>query len=282
MTARAPGLRRVPSLGWRHDRGPRTGERALAEEVPIAFAYHGCSYAVMMATPGDLTDFAYGFSLTEGVISAPADIEDLRVRPAEGGLVVNMTLAPDRRDAFWERRRYLAGPVGCGLCGLDSIAQVMRPCRTVTAELQVSPGQVADAVAALPRQQPLNRETRAAHAAAFWRRDVGLVAIREDVGRHNALDKLIGALLRQQIEPAEGMIVLTSRISVELVQKTAAAGAPVLVAVSAPTALAVSTANAAGITLIGIARDDGFEVLTYPHRVALSTPGSRKPDVCVA
>jgi len=274
--------RRVPSIGVRHDRGPLTRERALAEEVPIAFAYHGCSYAVMMGTPDNLTDFAYGFSLTEGVIASPADIEQLRVRPADGGLVLNMLLSAERRDAFWERRRYLAGPVGCGLCGLDSVAQALRPCRTVTTDLQVSPGDVAEAVSALPRQQALNRETRAAHAAAFWRKGAGLLEIREDVGRHNALDKLIGALLRQGTNLADGMIVLTSRISVELVQKAAAAGAPLLVAVSAPTALAARTAEAAGITLVGVARGDGFEIFTHPRRLALDTLGSCKPAVRVA
>ncbi len=274
--------RRVPSVGVRHDRGPLTGKRALAEEVPIAFAYHGCSYAVMMGTPDNLADFAYGFSFTEGVIASPADIEALRVRPAEGGLVLNMLLSAERRDAFWERRRYLAGPVGCGLCGLDSVAQALRPCRTVTTDLQVSPDDVAGAVSALPRQQALNRETRAVHAAGFWRKGAGLLAVREDVGRHNALDKLIGALLRQGTNVADGMIVLTSRISVELVQKAAAAGAPLLIAVSAPTALAARTAEAAGITLVGVARGDGFEIFTHPRRLALGPLGSCKPAVRVA
>jgi FdhD protein len=282
MNAPAPTSRRVPSLGWRHDRGPLAAERALAEEVPVAFTYHGCSYAVMMATPDNLTDFAHGFSLTEGVIASPADITELRVRPVEGGLVLDMMLATERRDAFWDRRRYLAGPVGCGLCGLDSIAQALRPCRTVTTDLKVSPADIADAVSALPRQQPLNRETRAAHAAGFWRKGAGLVALREDVGRHNALDKLIGALLREGTNVSDGMIVLTSRISVELVQKAAAAGAALLVAVSAPTALAVRTAEAAGVTLLAVARADGFEIFSHPGRVSLNPRGSRKPAVRVA
>jgi FdhD protein len=171
-------------------------------------------------------------------------------------------------DSFWKRRRYLAGPSGCGLCGIDSIAQAMRPCRPVEAEPRFTPADIADALTALPRQQVLNRETRAIHAAAFWQPDAGIVALREDVGRHNALDKLIGALAREETNACEGMILLTSRISVEMVQKAAAARAAVIVAISAPTALAVSVAEAAGITLVGIARDDGFEVLTHPRRVA--------------
>jgi FdhD protein len=273
----ASTARRARSLGWGHERSRLlAGERALAEEVPVAFTYHGCTYAVMMATPQDLADFAYGFSLTEGVIRTPSDIEDLTIRPAGRGIVLNMMLAPDRRDAFWDRRRHLAGPVGCGLCGIDSIAQAVRPCAPVTGELRVSPADIAGAVAALPLRQPLNRETRAVHAAAFWRSGAGLVAACEDVGRHNALDKLIGRLRRQAADLGDGFIVLTSRISVELVQKAAAAGAPVVVAVSAPTALAVETAEAANITLVGIARDDGFEILTHPRRVVLDASG---PDV---
>lgn len=271
--------RRIRSLGWRHQQGrPSAEERALAEEVPVAFAYHGCTYAVMMATPDDLADFAYGFSLTEGVIRTPLDIEDLSIRPAGRGIVLNMILAPDRRDAFWDRRRYLAGPVGCGLCGIDSIAQAVRPCAPVTSDLRLSPAEIADAVAALPRRQALNRETRAVHAAAFWCPGSGLVALREDVGRHNALDKLIGGLSRQAADTGTGFIVLTSRISVELVQKAAAAGAPVVVAVSAPTALAVETAEAANVTLIGIARDDGFEILTHPRRVVLDANAVRATE----
>ncbi len=259
--------RRVRNLICRKAGEPTDGERDLAEEVPVALSYGGCSYAVMMATPANLADFGYGFSLTEGVICEPSEIEDLAIRPAGEGLVIDMRLASSRMDAFWDRRRYLAGPVGCGLCGIDSIAQALRPCPPVRAEPRITPAEIMDALAALAPRQALNQRTRSVHAAGFWRKGAGLIAVREDVGRHNALDKLFGALARQSIGLGAGIVLLTSRISLELVQKAAIAGAPVIVAISAPTGAALKLAETAGITLVGIARRDGFEVLTHPQRI---------------
>ena len=238
----------------------------MAEEVPVAFSYDGVAHAVLMATPDDLEDFALGFSYTEGIITAPAEIAELDVVGVADGIVLRMWLTGERSDAFAARRRRFVGPAGCGMCGLESLAEANRTIPMAGYDLQVSRQDIKEAVAALPASQPLNMQTRAVHAAAFWQPDQSLV-LREDVGRHNALDKLAGALLRRGQSAAEGVVVLSSRISIELVQKSAMMGAAVIVGVSAPTALAVRTAEMAGLTLVGIARDDGFEVFTHPERI---------------
>ena len=242
------------------------GERTLAEEVPVAFSYDGATHAVLMATPDDLEDFALGFSYTEGIVTTPAEIAELAVVSVTEGIVLRMWLAGARSDAFAARRRRFVGPAGRGMCGLESLAEANRTIPMARYDLRVSRQDIEKAVAALPASQLLNMQTRAVHAAAFWRPDQDLV-LREDVGRHNALDKLAGALLRTGRSPADGVIVLSSRISIELVQKAAMMGAAIIVGVSAPTALAVRIANATGLTLVGIARDDGFEVFTHPDRI---------------
>jgi FdhD protein len=260
-----PPARCVPRQAWRHG-ATLFGERTLAEEVPVAFSYDGATHAVLMATPDDLEDFALGFSYTEGIITATAEIAELAVVSVADGIVLRMWLTGDRSDAFAARRRRFVGPAGCGMCGLESLAEANRTIPIVSYDLQVSRQHIAEAVAALPARQQLNMQTRAVHAAAFWQPDQGLV-LREDVGRHNALDKLAGALLRKSWLAAEGVIVLSSRISIELVQKAGMMGAAIIVGVSAPTALAVRTAESTGLTLVGIARDDGFEVFTHPERI---------------
>jgi len=232
-----PPARCVPRQAWRNG-SASTGERILAEEVPVAFSYDGATHAVLMATPDDLEDFALGFSYTEGIITAAAEIAELAVVSLADGIVLRMWLTGDRSDAFAARRRQFVGPAGCGMCGLESLAEANRAIPTVSYDLQVSRQDIAEAVAALPAGQQLNMQTRAVHAAAFWQPDQGLV-LREDVGRHNALDKLAGALLHRGWSAAEGVIVLSSRISIELVQKSAMMGAAIIVGVSAPTALAV-------------------------------------------
>jgi FdhD protein len=252
---------------WRDKGGFSTGGRGIPEETAIALSYEGGTYAVMMGTPTDLEDFAVGFSLSEGVIDNKDDIASLNVVELDDGVDVQMWLEASRGSRLGERRRHIAGPTGCGLCGIDSISEAMRPAAIVGRGIRISPQQIMTAMAALPPLQKLNMETRAVHAAGFWHPDSGIVALREDVGRHNALDKLAGALARQSISAADGVILLTSRVSVEMVQKTAATGASVIVSVSAPTALAVRMAERANITLCAIARSDGFEVFTHPDRI---------------
>lgn len=256
----------VERTAWR-DGVAASGARAIPEEVAVAFTYNGGSYAVMMATPTDLRDFAVGFSLTEGVVGSKNDIEQLDIVEEDVGIELRMWLREPFARALSERRRHQAGPTGCGLCGIESLTEALRTSPLVGGAQRFSPHDISSAVAALGPLQALNHQTRAVHAAAFWRRDEGVVAVREDVGRHNALDKLCGALAREGVSGASGVLVMTSRVSVELVQKAAVAGMPVLVAVSAPTALAVRTAQAAGITLVAVARADGFEVFTHPHRI---------------
>jgi FdhD protein len=254
---------------WR-DGSASEGARTIPEETALALTYNGGTYAVMMGTPRDLADFAVGFSLSEGIIQSPADVDSLDIVELDDGIELRMWLAQSKADRLNERRRHIAGPTGCGICGIDSIAEAVRPAAIVGQGRSFSPQQIMSAMQAVPSLQKLNMETRAVHATAFWTPARCIVALREDVGRHNALDKLAGALAQDGVSAGEGMVLLTSRVSVEMVQKTAAIGAPLMVAVSAPTALAVRMADAAGITLVAIARTDGFEVFTHPGRVASS------------
>jgi FdhD protein len=259
-------VRTVDRQVWR-DGGPSRGRRAIPEETAIALTYNGGTYAVMMATPQNLRDFAVGFSLSEGIVQSPDDIHSLDIVDLDDGIELRMWLAPARADRLNERRRHIAGPTGCGICGIESIAEAVRPAAIVAQGRAFSSQEVMTAMQSIPPLQTINIETRAVHAAAFWMPGRGTVALREDVGRHNALDKLAGALAQGKISTDQGMVLLTSRVSVEMVQKTAAMGAPVMVAVSAPTALAVRMADAAGITLAAIARGDGFEIFTHPGRI---------------
>ncbi len=260
--------RRLVGRVARRDGARVEDSRAVPEETPVAFSYGGTTHAVMMATPDDLVDFAYGFSLTEGIIGSADAVEAVEAIEAGPGIDLQIRLAGKAGAALSARRRHLAGPVGCGLCGIESIGEALREASPVADPgIRIPAGTIPAAVAALEGAQPLNAATRAVHAAGFFAFGRGMVAVREDVGRHNALDKLAGALLRQGVDPARGAVVVTSRISVEMVQKTAALGCPFLFAVSAPTALAVRTADRAGIALVAVARGAEFEIFTHADRI---------------
>lgn len=242
-------------------------DRDIPDEVPIAMTYNRVTHAVMMATPEDLEDFALGFSLAEEIVGAKADIEEFATVFVDGAVECRMWIDASRMARLEQRRRRLAGATGCGMCGLESLAEAQRPPPPVPEGRVFAPAEVAAAMRALAPAQTLNEATRAVHAAGFWTRAEGLVFLREDVGRHNALDKLAGGLARAERSASDGIVVMTSRVSVELIQKAAMMGAPLLAAVSAPTARALRIAEASGITVVGIARDDGFEVFTHPRRV---------------
>ena len=268
MTGRIPPVRSLPCVAHRAE-GAQAVVRTLPEEIPVAMVYDGTTQAVMMATPADVADFAIGFSLTEGIIAAPSEIEAFEEVVQPQGIEARMWLRADRRTRLAARRRFMAGPVGCGLCGIDSLEQALRPLPAVAgAKLRLTRADVLGATEALRALQPLHDQTRATHAAGFLRPGAGIVLVREDVGRHNALDKLIGALVRQGIDPAGGALVMTSRLSTELVQKSAMAGCPCLIAVSAPTAQALRLAETAGITLVAFARAGGFDVYSHPERIS--------------
>ncbi|MCB6178078.1 formate dehydrogenase accessory sulfurtransferase FdhD [Rhodobacter sp. Har01] len=239
----------------------------LPEEAAVALSFNGTTQAVMMATPADLEDFAYGFALTEGIATA-AEIERIDIEQAGQGLDVQTWLFPHAQSRLADRRRTMAGPVGCGLCGIDSVEQALRPvARVAPSAFRMTPDQVHQAAQGLRDRQPLHDLTHAAHCAALWQPG-GLTMVREDVGRHNALDKLIGAATRPGAAPlGDFAVVLTCRVSVDMVQKAAAFGAPVIIAMSAPTAHAADLADEAGITLIAGLRGGQFHVYSHSDRL---------------
>ncbi|MDO9524593.1 MAG: formate dehydrogenase accessory sulfurtransferase FdhD [Gemmobacter sp.] len=261
------GARSQPRLRFR-PQGPERGDRLLPDEVAVALSFNGSTQAVMMATPDDLVDFATGFALTEG-IARPSEIDSIEVVSAGRGLDVQVWLKPQAQVRLATRRRTMTGPIGCGLCGIDSIEQALRDLDPVVRSgFHMTPQQVHQAVDALAGVQRLRGRSGAVHCAAFWTAGA-VVAAREDVGRHNALDKLAGALVRASgsgIE-AQGAVVLTSRVSIDLVQKVAALGAGVLIALSTPTASAVDLAEQLGITLICNTRQDGFDLYSHSDRL---------------
>ncbi|OWQ90316.1 sulfurtransferase FdhD [Roseateles aquatilis] len=237
-------------------------EEWVAEEVPIALEYNGLSHAVMLATPLDLEDFALGFSLTEGLLASAEDLLDVEVRARPNGVALQLRVTARCEALLKERRRSMAGRTGCGLCGTDNLDQVFRPPSRPVPPLPAALSAPQALVPALSRAmrelaaaQPLQQRTGGIHAAAWCRPDGEVIMVREDVGRHNALDKLIGALAKAGIDTSQGFAAVTSRASFEMVQKAALAGMPLLAAVSAPTHLAIRTATACGLALAGFVRE---------------------------
>ncbi|WPY94514.1 formate dehydrogenase accessory sulfurtransferase FdhD [Limimaricola variabilis] len=249
-----------------HDTGAASALVSLPEETPVAVVYNGSTQAVMMTTPADIEDFARGFTITEG-FAAASEIGDVEIVRQPVGIEARIWLPEEKQAALDARRRAQVGPVGCGLCGIDSLAQAAREVPRVPASgLVLAPSEIGEALDALRALQPLHDETRAVHAAGFYVPGQGIVLAREDVGRHNALDKLAGAMAAAGTNPASGAVVLTSRLSLEMVQKTAMIGAPVMLSVSQPTATAVALAETAGIALVTRNRH-GTRIFTHHARI---------------
>jgi FdhD protein len=245
----------------------------VVDEHPVALVYNGISHAVMMATPADLEDFALGFSLSEGIIAQPGECYGIEVeagKGGDGGITVDIEIASSAFVGLKERRRTLAGRTGCGLCGVDSLDQVCRPLPTLAPAAGFTTAGVQRALKEIGPQQALTRLTGAAHAAAWCALDGSLRIVREDVGRHNALDKVIGAMARSKADPADGFLLITSRVSFEMAQKASLAGVSALVGMSAPTLAAVELAERAGMTLLAFARGSDFVCYTHPDRLLIS------------
>ncbi len=259
---------RVPVGNWQRDQAATNlVEDNIAAEVPVALTYNRSAHVVMMATPMDLEDLGLGFSLTEGLIGAVEDLLAIRVLPRPGGLELAMTITEPWFDRLATQRRNLAGRTGCGLCGAETIEQALRYPDPVGRRLRVTHSALQHAVGALGQRQPLQADTGATHGAAWCSVDGEILQLREDVGRHNALDKLIGNLVRGGLRPAQGFALVSSRASYEMVYKAAAAGIELLAAVSAPTTLAVEFADRCGLTLVGFARPGRHNVYSYPERI---------------
>jgi FdhD protein len=240
----------------------------LAEEVPVALEYNGISHAVMLATPADLEQFALGFSLSEGIIASARECYGVEIEEEARGITAHISIASAAFAGLKERRRSMTGRTGCGLCGVDSLAQVLRPLPALVPR-SISARAIRRALAGVKEMQPLNRLTGATHAA-LWCDAAGALHLGyEDVGRHNALDKLIGGLAQSGTATADGFALITSRASVEMVQKAATAGISALVAMSAPTALAARIAEECGMTLIAFARGDDFVAYTHASNLVL-------------
>ena len=265
-----PGAAALRALAC-HAGIPRAVNDWVADEVPVALQYNGISHAVMLATPLDLEDFAYGFSLGEGLVDRAGDVHDVEVEPTDEGIVLHIEVASRCLVRLKERRRTLAGRTGCGLCGTESLAQALPRIDTRVAPLALDVDALSRALHGMRAQQALQSATGATHAAAWCSAAGDVLLLREDVGRHNALDKLIGALARARSDAPRGFFAVTRRASYEMVQKTVRAGVGALAAISAPTALAVRSAQAADLCLIGFARGVDWVAYSGAERLILNT-----------
>jgi formate dehydrogenase accessory protein FdhD len=251
----------------REDGSAESHSETVAEEVPVALVYNGLSHVVMMTSPTDLEDFALGFSLTEGIIDSKSELTDCEIQRVGEGIEARIAISSRAFFRLKEHRRALQGRTGCGLCGVESLDQALRDLPKLNSELRVTAHAIHRALDALPALQGLNRITHALHAAAFCTPDGEIVGVREDVGRHNAFDKLIGALARDSVDAGSGFAVITSRCSFEMAQKAVSAGIPVLAAVSAPTHLAIRLAESYDLTLLALARSDSMKLFTGARRI---------------
>lgn len=243
----------------------------IAEEVPISLIYNGVPHVVMLATPTNLEEFALGFSITEGIIKDPKELLSTRVYNRSNGIEVQLKIPEERFVCLADKGRNLTGRTGCGLCGASTLQQAIRKPAPVHGGLTITANELFSALSEVKQLQTLNKLTGSVHAAAWAIPGQGILDLREDVGRHNALDKLIGLLLRTGKDLTAGFVIVTSRASYEMVQKTAAVGITLLAAISAPTGLAIRLADEAGLTLIGFARDDQHVVYTHPRRLTHTT-----------
>ena len=262
----AQPLLELPARRW--DEGTESERlETIAEETPVALVYNGIPHAVMMATPQDLEDFVLGFSLTEELIASPADLQRVECVRYSQGIEIQALVAPEREAEIAARSRRLTGRTGCGICGADSVASVLKTLHPVASAATIRESAVREAMSGLAGHQTLNAAAGAVHAAGWANLDGVVELVREDVGRHNALDKLIGALLRRGTDPASGFVLVTSRASFEMVQKTTRFGSALMAAVSGPTGLAARIAQQAGLTLVGFARGARLTVYTHPERL---------------
>jgi FdhD protein len=273
MLSLAPAPPSLPAPTQQHavlryrDAAAQAAQDALAEETPVALVYNGISHAVMMATPNDLEAFALGFSLSEGIVDSPAQIYGLVVQAQPQGVELHIEMASAQFASLKDRRRQLAGRTGCGLCGLESLQALDLDVAPLEHAVHLRHSAILAALQTLPQHQPLNAQTGALHVAAWVNAQGQLPYAMEDVGRHNALDKLVGTLAHDNVDPATGWVLMSSRASYELVQKCARARISLLATVSAPTAMAVRLAQQAGICLVGFVRASGLVVYSFPERV---------------
>lgn len=259
-------LLEYPTVRW--EGGVRSEqEERIVEETPVAIVYNGLPHVVMMATPADLEDFALGFSLTEELIRSPADLQHLEVVRYSRGVEIQATVDAACAAVIAARTRRLTGRTGCGICGADGVDAVLKEIHPVSSRTTIAVSSVQRALDALAENQPLNAASGAVHAAGWAHADGTLEMMREDVGRHNALDKLVGAAITAKVDASAGFVVVTSRASFEMVQKTTVLGAPLMAAISGPTGLAVRVAEQSGLTLVGFARRGRLTVYTHPERI---------------